>query len=99
MSIEDWRAEIDEIDDELLRLLNMRARLAIQVGESKRDAGLSLCDREREREVEGRVCRGNSGPLDSRAVRLIFRVIIRESKRLQEQTLKQPASRAEEVLR
>ncbi len=36
MTIEDWRAEIDAIDDELLRLLNNRASLAVKVGESKR---------------------------------------------------------------
>ena len=32
MDIEHWRKEIDDIDSELLRLLNMRARLAIKVG-------------------------------------------------------------------
>ena len=30
MDIEHWRSEIDEIDKELLRLLNMRARLCRQ---------------------------------------------------------------------
>ena len=29
MDIEHWRKEIDEVDAELLRLLNVRARLAI----------------------------------------------------------------------
>jgi len=35
MDIQHWRSEIDEIDRELLRLLNMRARLAIKVGTLK----------------------------------------------------------------
>ncbi len=83
MSIEAWRAEIDAVDLELLRLLNRRARLALKVGESKRSAGLALCDREREREVIARVCRANEGPLDERAVALIFRRIIREARRAQ----------------
>jgi len=30
MTIEDWRSEINAIDDELLRLLNRRAQLASQ---------------------------------------------------------------------
>jgi chorismate mutase len=80
MSIKDRRAEIDAIDRELLRLLNLRAQLAVKVGESKRDAGLSLCDRQREREVIERACRTNTGPLDEQAVARLFRCIIRESR-------------------
>ena len=83
MTIEDWRVEIDKIDGELLRLLNARAHLAVMVGESKRVAGLSVCDREREREVIERARRANSGPLGGLAVARIFRQIIRESRRVQ----------------
>ena len=83
MTIEDWRAEIDKIDDELLRLLNARAEVAVRVGESKRVAGLSVCDRAREREVIERAGRDNRGPLDGEAVARLFRAVIRESRRLQ----------------
>jgi chorismate mutase len=83
MTIEDWRVEIDKIDGELLRLLNARAELAARVGESKRDAGLSVCDRAREREVVERARRDNRGPLDDEAVARLFRAVIRESRRLQ----------------
>ena len=51
MRIEDWRAQIDEIDNELLRLLNRRARLAARIGGMKLRAGLPLYDPDREREV------------------------------------------------
>jgi chorismate mutase len=95
MNIADWRAEIDEIDNELLRLLNERSRLALKLGESKRRAGLALCDREREREVVARVCRANRGPLDERAVTLIFRRIIRESLRAQARATGAEAERTE----
>ena len=97
MTIEDWRAEIDAVDDELLRLLNERARLALKVGGSKRRAGLSLCDRAREREVVERACRANRGPLDARAVGLIFRRIIRESRRVQAEALELSGAQAEGV--
>ena len=80
MSIKERRTEIDAIDGELVRLLNLRAQLAVKVGESKRVEGLSLCDRAREREVIRRVCQSNRGPLDERAVARIFRCIIRESR-------------------
>ena len=98
MSIEGWRAEIDAIDKELLRLLNARARLALKVGASKRSAGLSLCDRAREHEVLAHVCGGNSGPLDEQAVVAIFRLIIRESRRIQTSSIAQPGVSSEEAL-
>ena len=75
MGIEDWRREIDDVDRELLRLLNMRARLALKVGALKRAAGLPLYDSTREQEVLTEACRENDGPLDDRAVAKIFRRI------------------------
>jgi chorismate mutase len=83
MTIEDWRAEIDKIDGELLRLLNRRAELAVRVGESKRRAGRAVEDRVREREVLERARENNRGPLDGDALARLFRAIIRESRRLQ----------------
>ena len=83
MTIQDCRGEIDKVDAEILRLLNLRAELAVRVGESKRSAGLSVWDRAREREVVGRARRNNRGPLDDEAVARLFRAVIRESRRLQ----------------
>ena len=85
MNIEYWRAEIDEVDRELLRLLNRRARLAIKVGALKRVAGLPCCDPDREQVVLSTLRRANTGPLDSRAVTKLFRRIIRESRRIETQ--------------
>ncbi len=83
MDIEHWRKEIDEIDVELLRLLNIRARLALKVGALKQAAHLPFCDPERERIVLHRLQQMNPGPLDERAVDKVFRRIIRESRRVQ----------------
>jgi chorismate mutase/prephenate dehydratase len=89
MSIEDWRAEINALDGELLRLLNKRARLALQVGESKTASGLSLCDHTREREVIEGMCEANEGPLDERAIVELFRAVIHESRRIQNRAVEQ----------
>ncbi len=86
MNIEHWRREIDEIDEELLRLLNMRARLALKVGALKQAADLPFCDPDRERSVLRRLQQINSGPLDERAVGKMFRRIIRESRRVESKT-------------
>src|SRR5882672_2467397 len=83
MSIDDWRSRIDALDGELLRLFNERARIALKVGESKKEAGASLCDHTREREVVERMCEANEGPLDDRAIVDLYRAIIHESRRIQ----------------
>ena len=83
MNIDNWRAQINALDGELLHLLNDRAHLALKVGESKQASGVSLCDHTREREVIERMCAANEGPLDDRAVVELFRVIIHESRRIQ----------------
>jgi chorismate mutase len=89
MRIEDWRSEINAIDDELLRLLNMRAELAVKVGESKRVAGFALCDPAREQEVIERACRANQGPLDEKAIVELFGCIIRESRQVEARAMEQ----------
>jgi chorismate mutase len=83
MDIERWRNEIDELDEELLRLLNMRARLAVKVGALKRASGIPVRDPEREEFVLRRLREANTGPLDQEAVVRLFRRIIRESRRVE----------------
>lgn len=87
MNIEYWRAEIDETDRELLRLLNRRARLAMKVGALKREAGLPCCDPERERAVISDLQKANAGPLDALAITKVFRRIIRESRDMETKML------------
>jgi chorismate mutase/prephenate dehydratase len=89
MSIEDWRSRINELDSELLLLLNERARIALKVGESKKDAGVHLCDHTREREVIERMSEANEGPLDDRAIVELYRAIIHESRRIQSRAVDQ----------
>ena len=83
MSIEDWRLEIDAIDNELLGLLNKRASLAVKVGQSKRITGVALYDPAREEDVIERARRANQGPLDEQAIVELFSCIIRESRRIE----------------
>ena len=83
MDIDHWRKEIDDIDAELLRLLNMRARLALKVGALKQASNLPFCDPDRERNVLQRLKEINCGPLDERAVGKVFRRIICESRRIE----------------
>lgn len=83
MDIAYWRKEIDEVDAELLRLLNVRARLALKVGALKKAQRMPFWDPDREQDVLTRLQDLNTGPLGDRAVYKLFRRIIRESRRIQ----------------
>ena len=83
MSIEDWRNEIDIIDEQLVRLLNERAKCAIELGRLKREMGLAIYSPDREKQVIEHVTLINRGPLDAKAIRRLFERIIDESRRIE----------------
>lgn len=87
MDIDDWRIEIDEIDERLLELLNRRAHCAIEIGRIKREIGLPVYMPDRETEVINHVIGLNDGPLDQYAVRRLFERIIDESRRIERVTV------------
>jgi chorismate mutase/prephenate dehydratase len=82
MDLGSWRAEIDEIDDQILDLLNRRARISLEIARLETSPGGGVLDAGREREILARACLANDGPLDSRAIRNIFRRLLAESRRL-----------------
>jgi chorismate mutase len=84
--LDQWRDEIDALDSELVRLLNERAQLALNIGQVKRQRGLPVRNPERERAVLEHIDRINSGPLDAQAMGTIFRTIMEQCRRLEEET-------------
>jgi chorismate mutase len=82
--IDDLRRQIDSIDDELLRLFNARARLAVQIGEMKKTRGLPVYIPSREAEILGRVQQHNPGPLSPQAITRLYQQLIDESKKLED---------------
>jgi chorismate mutase len=84
LSIEELRNRIDVIDDQLVRLLNVRVACAVEVGRLKHEAGLPIYQPEREAQVLGKVRHSAtelSGPLTAEAVVRIFERIIDEARR------------------
>lgn len=79
------REEIDRVDAELVRLLNQRANIALALAELKNGLGWNICDPERERQVLSRVASSNPGPFDHHGLKRIFRRIISESRRIEQQ--------------
>lgn len=77
------RREIDGLDAELLRLLNRRATLSLEVGRIKAgDAGI-VFKPFREREVLENLMAANTGPLPDGHLRSIWREILSSSRSLQ----------------
>lgn len=70
------RKKIDQIDAEVIRLLNERVRHAAEIGRIKRERGAPIFVASREEQVFERLCSLNQGPLDSEAIRAIYREVI-----------------------
>ena len=84
LTIEDLRKRIDVIDDQLVRLLNVRVACAVEVGRLKHDLGLAVYQPDREAQVLGavrKVATDLAGPLTAEAVVRIFERIIDEARR------------------
>jgi chorismate mutase / prephenate dehydratase len=83
--LEQLRQRIDGIDAEILRLLNERARCAVDVATVKRRQGeTSFYRPEREAGILRQVRKQNGGPLPGEAVVRIFREIMSECLALEE---------------
>ena len=76
MQISNLRKAIDEIDSQILRLLNRRAELVIEVGRLKAEQNLDFHVPQREEEIYTRLTEENTGPFPSQAVRPVFREVI-----------------------
>src|SRR5919107_3770473 len=73
------RAGIDSVDEEIVRLLDRRARLARKIGEIKRENGLEAYAPARERAVLDRVASLGAGDFPARGLEAVFREIISSS--------------------
>ena len=94
MTIEDWRNEIDKIDEQLVKLLNQRSNCAIELGRIKRELGLPIYSPDRETEVIAHVTGINGGPLEPEAIRRLFERIIDESRSIERVTVERERSTA-----
>ena len=70
------RVGIDEVDEEIVRLLDRRARLARRIGEIKQERGLKVYAPDRERRVLDRLAELGEGDFPRRGLEMVFREII-----------------------
>lgn len=92
----EWRKRIDEIDQQVLKLLSERAQCAVEIGRYKKQEGLPAWAPEREAEILRNVVRANAGPLDDAAVRRLFERIIDEARSLERHLMNEGEAAAKE---
>jgi chorismate mutase-like protein len=87
-TLDDFRKDIDRVDEVIVRLLNERARVACEIGRMKKELGIELYQPEREKQVLAHV-RGIAaeGPLGADAIARLFERIIDEARRLERRVI------------
>jgi len=76
MSLEELRKKIDELDHQLVKLLNERARVVVEIGKLKTKTDKPVYSPDREKEVFARIAEANEGPLPDRCLVAIWRELM-----------------------
>jgi chorismate mutase len=82
--LEELRRAIDEVDQQILRLVAERVRLVLEVGDVKRERNMAVYDPDRERKILDRLASQAPPPLDGTTVRRVFERLIDEARRLEQ---------------
>jgi len=77
--IKKLRAEIDIVDEEILKLLNKRAAVVLKIADIKRDTKVKFYSPEREQQIIERLMSLNKGPFSDEALRALYREILSAS--------------------
>lgn len=85
------RRRINQLDGQLLRRLNRRAQLALQIGRIKKRRKWPVFDAKREALVLRRVRQANRGPLSDAAVQRVFQAILTQCRRRERSSAKRRA--------
>jgi chorismate mutase len=80
--IAELRSRIDDIDCEIVRLLNERARMALAIRELKPQVHWGLYDPKREEEIFAHLASCNEGPLYAENLREIYEAILQVMKEM-----------------
>ena len=79
------RKHLDEIDQQIVALLNQRARIVAEVGKIKQEAHLPVAAPAREQQVLDHIVQlGGAGPLPPDRLRRIYQTVIQEMRTWEE---------------
>jgi chorismate mutase/prephenate dehydratase len=86
IALQGLRDKLRKKDREIVKLINERTQLAIEVGKAKNSQGAEIYDPAQEDKVYDHIREVNKGPLPEKGLKAIFREIISSSRSLQEPT-------------
>ena len=87
MDIEDWRQKIDDVDRQLVRLINERARCAHEIGKLKRNSAMPIYEPDREKIIFQNIARINAGPLSDVQLRQVYKRLVDVMRQLQREEM------------
>jgi chorismate mutase len=87
MDIEDWRQKIDDLDRQLVRLINERARCAHEIGKLKRNSAMPIYEPDREKIIFQNIARINAGPLSDVQLRQVYERLVDVMRQLQREEM------------
>src|SRR5579864_8653503 len=83
-TLDELRDDIDRVDEVIVRLLNERARVAVEIGVLKKQLDVPIYQPDREKQVLAHVRSvASEGPLGPDAIARLFERIIDEARRLE----------------
>lgn len=77
------RKKIDEIDAKILKLLDLRAQTAIQIGQAKQRGKKQTYAPDREQKILNQILRANKGIFPNQALRNVYREVLSACRSLQ----------------
>src|SRR3989338_9199208 len=83
MNLAGRRKIIDFIDSQVLKLLNKRAKVTLEIGKLKSRSKVSVYVPDREMDVYKKLIAKNTGPLSNKSIRAIYREIMSGSLQLE----------------
>jgi len=84
MSLSKIRNKIDEIDQQIVELLNLRYKEVEQVGDWKKENNSPIYIPEREKALLEKICKNNRGPMTDDILRAIYREIMSGALKLED---------------
>src|ERR1700677_4448727 len=72
----EYRVKIDKFDEQIVELLNARARIVVEIGKLKQSQGSPIYAPDREKAVLERVRSLNHGPLSDRCLEAVYREVM-----------------------
>jgi chorismate mutase / prephenate dehydratase len=75
-ALDDLRRQIDQLDNQIVDLLNVRAGVVVEVGKLKQQTKAPIYAPDRETEIMARVRRLNKGPLPDRCLEAVYRELM-----------------------